>query len=133
MARAKVSTKRFSISEISARRMSCRKCTAHIATLRVEVSTPATTWAGVGEEALQRSGADGRPDESFDDGGVLGIEGMQVRIGLPFLEQELHLPAQAIGLGHFIDRVALGREVGGQVLNSLVEEFHVTMRRHSRD
>jgi hypothetical protein len=45
MARAKVSRKRFSISEISARRMSCRKCTAHIATLRVEVSTPATTWA----------------------------------------------------------------------------------------
>ena len=33
----------------------------------------------VGEEALQRSGADGGPDESFDDGGVLGIEGMQVR------------------------------------------------------
>ena len=45
MAHAKVSTKRFLISEISARRMSCRKCTAHIATLRVEVSTPATTWA----------------------------------------------------------------------------------------
>ena len=45
MARAKVSRKRFSIYEISARRMSCRKCTAHIATLRVEVSTPATTWA----------------------------------------------------------------------------------------
>ena len=45
MARAKMSRKRVSISEIRARRMSCRKCTAHIATLRVEVSTPATTWA----------------------------------------------------------------------------------------
>jgi site-specific DNA recombinase len=45
----------------------------------------------------------------------------------------LHLPAQTIGLGHFIDGVALRREVGGQVLELFVEKFHVTMRRHSRD
>ena len=59
--------------------MSCRKCTAHIATFRW--SDTGHDLGHVGEEALQRSGADGRPDQPFDDGGVLGIEGMQVRIG----------------------------------------------------
>ena len=106
MARAKVSTKGFSIPRSA--RAGCREgnVRAH-RYFAVEVSTPATTWSAPARKRFSAV-ALMPPDEFFDDGGLLGIEGMQVRIGLPFLEQELHLPAQAIGLGDFIDRVASG-------------------------
>ena len=75
-----------------------------MATLRVEVFDTGHDLGRVGEEALQCGSPNRRPDEPFDDGGVLGIEGVEIRVGLPFLEQEFHLPAQPIGLGHFSRR-----------------------------
>ena len=53
-----------------------------MAALRVEVQTPATTWAVWAREALQCGSPNCRPDESFDDGGVVGIEGVEIRVRL---------------------------------------------------
>src|SRR2546426_4152248 len=58
----------------------------------------------VGERSLQRRGAQARPDETFHQGRLGAGEGVQVGVGLPLLEHQLDLPAQAVHLGDLARR-----------------------------
>ena len=68
-----------------------------MAALRVEISTPRTTSSVTcATKRLRRAAAEGRPDEPLGNAGVGRSEGVQVRIGLPLLEQEFNLPSETV-------------------------------------
>ena len=50
----------------------------------------------VRDEALEEGRGEGRPDEPLGNAGVGRSEGVQVRIGLPLLEQEFNLPSETV-------------------------------------
>ena len=50
----------------------------------------------VRDEALEEGRGEGRPDEPLGNAGVGRPEGVQVRIGLPLLEQEFNLPSETV-------------------------------------
>jgi len=51
------------------------------------------TLCHVGTLAFEGRGTQRRPDKSFGDVGVGSVEGVEVRMGFPLLEQQFHLPA----------------------------------------
>ena len=76
----------------------------------------------VGEEALQCGSPNCRPDESFDDGGVVGIEGVEIRLktseqGMTYLAdtdpEGALTPLQAAACTY---RIAFGPRAGQKVL-----------------
>lgn len=69
----------------------------------------------VSEQTLEQRRPDRGPDESFGDAGIAGVEGMEVRVGFPLLEQQLYLPAQPIGLSDLCNAIALARQIGHEV------------------
>ena len=48
------------------------------------------------------------------------IEGVQTRIALPLFEQQLHLPAQPIGITNLLKGELRTREIGNKVARSFV-------------
>ena len=66
------------------------------------------------DEALEEGRGEGRPDEPLGNAGVGRPEGVQVRIGLPLLEQELNLPSETVEFTDGGEIEVLAREVGDE-------------------
>ena len=77
-------------------------------------NTAADELRGVSQEAFQARSAERGPDESFGDVLVGGIEAVQIGVGLPFLEHELHLPAKAVQLADALEWKALTVKIGAE-------------------
>ncbi len=72
-------------------------------------------FGNVSTVAFEGGGAKCRPDKAFGDVFAGGIEGAQIGIRLPLLEQQFDLPAQSVAAADVLGREGFGVEIGGEI------------------
>jgi hypothetical protein len=74
----------------------------------------------VREEAFEDCGAEAHPDAALGKVLVLGVELVQVRVGLPFLEQQLDLPPETVEPRDEVEGERRTRQLGTQTRHRLL-------------
>ncbi len=70
----------------------------------------------MGAVARQDGGTQRRPDQTFGDLRIAGVEGVQVGVGFPLFEHQLNLPPQAITIDDVIYREFSATQIGQKIL-----------------
>src|SRR5712691_4062776 len=102
-----------------ARTMSPKTCTAHMATLRVDMGTSARSCVIEAKNRLSAAAAIAVQMSPSTIAGIFGVKGVQIGVGFPFLKQQLHLPSPFIGPADHLDGISFGWQVGQEIAEAL--------------